>query len=366
MKRGVIMENNKEYKWALIGAGNGGQSMAGHLGVMGFSVKIFDVFKPVIDAINEQGGINVEGVVKGFGKVELATNDIKEALEDVDIAIVTLPALYHASIAKKCAPYLKDGQIVLLHPSATFGALEFRKVLQDENCTADIMLADTQTLLYACRSEYPGHANIFGIKNVVLTAALPSSDNEKVLSVLNTAFPQFIPAKNVLQTGLENLNAMMHPAPTILNSGRIDSQEDFMYYLDGVTPAIGHYVEEMDKERIAIGEKLGIKLTPMVDWYRTMYDATGNTLSELCKTTEAYKEVKGQKTLRTRYLLEDIPCSLEPIVSLGHMLGVDVSKMETIVDLTRGMLEDEIVPGRTMGKLGLEGMNVEQLNRFVS
>ncbi|MFT5873283.1 MAG: opine dehydrogenase [Clostridium sp.] len=356
----------KNYKWVLIGAGNGGQSMAGHLGVMGFSVKIFDVFKPVIDAIKEQGGIHVDGVVNGFGKVELATTDIKEALEDVDVIVVTLPSLYHASIAKACAPYLKDGQIVLLHPTATFGSLEFRKVLIDEKCKANIILADTQTLLYTCRSPKFGYANIFGIKNVVLTAALPSKYNEKVLSIINTAFPQFIAAENVLRTGLENLNAMMHPAPTILNTGRIDSQEDFLYYLDGITPAVGHYVEEMDKERIEIGKAVGLKLTPMTEWYRKMYDAKGDTLSELAKSTECYKGVKGQKSLKTRYLLEDVPNSLEPIVSLGHMLGVNVSKMETIVNLVRDMLGDEVVPGRTMARLGLEGMNVEQLNKLVN
>lgn len=362
------MRNNlegKNYKWVLIGAGNGGQSMAGHLGVMGFSVKIYDVFKPAIDVIKEQGGIYVDGVVHGFGKVELATNDIKEALEDADIVIVTLPSLYHASIAKACTPYLKDGQIVVLHPTATFGSIEFRKVLMDENCKADIIIADTQTLLYTCRSPKPGYASIFGIKNVVLTAALPAKYTEKVLRVLNTAFPQFIPAENVLRTGLENMNAMMHPAPTILNTGRIESQEDFLYYLDGITPTIGHYIEEMDKERIELGKAVGLELTPTTDWYRKMYNATGGTLCELAKSTECYKEVKGQNTLRTRYVLEDIPNSLEPMVSLGHMLGVDVSKMEIIVNLVRGMLGDEIVPGRTMTKLGLEGMDAEQLKKLV-
>src|SRR5665647_1643421 len=107
------MRNNlegKNYKWVLIGAGNGGQSMAGHLGVMGFSVKIYDVFKPTIDVIKEQGGIYVDGVVSGFGKVELATNDIKEALEDADIVIVTLPSLYHASICLLyTSPSPRDG-----------------------------------------------------------------------------------------------------------------------------------------------------------------------------------------------------------------------------------------------------------------
>lgn len=259
-----------DLKWSIIGAGNGGQAMAGHLAINGFSVKLFDVFESTIDAIKQKGGIQVEGAVQGFGKLELATADISEAIKGANIIVIVLPSLYHSEIAEKCAPYLEDGQIVVLHPGATCGAFDFKNTLDKLHCNKKITVAETQTLLYACRVSEPGHAFIYGIKNVVMVAALPAIENNTVVEALNTAFPQFKSAKNVLQTSLENLNAMMHPAPTILNTGRIDSQEDFLYYLDGITPAIGKYVEEMDKERIELGRLLGLEITPMTDWYKNV------------------------------------------------------------------------------------------------
>lgn len=356
----------KNINWAIVGGGNGGQSMAGHLGVKGFSVKIFDIDRDVVKKINEKGGIDVSGSVEGFGRVQLATTSIREVIDGSDFIIVVLPSLYHRDIARACAPHLKDGQIVLLHPGSTFGALEFRKTLMEEGCTGDVTIGETNTLLYACRVTETGKAHIFGIKNFLLAAALPARENKRMLKMLNTAFPQFREAKNVIHTSLENLNAMMHPAPTLLNTSKIDSKEDFLYYHEGITPIIGDYIEKMDEERILIGKALDIEIIPMKKWYVDMYDSTGETLSELCKNTIAYRGIKGQKTLMTRYVLEDIPYSLEAMMSLGKMVGIDVDRMETIVKLGRSILGDTLLRDkRTVGALGISEFSKEDLLSYV-
>ncbi|MCS5423104.1 MULTISPECIES: NAD/NADP octopine/nopaline dehydrogenase family protein [Psychrilyobacter] len=356
----------KNINWSIVGGGNGGQSMAGHLGVKGFPVKLFDVNEEVVKKINEKGGIDVSGIVEGFGKVQMATTNIREVIEDADFIIVVLPSLYHKDIAKACAPHLKDGQIVLLHPGSTFGALEFKKTLMEENCKADVTIGEVNSLLYACRVTEPGKAHIFGIKNYLFAAALPATENKRMLEVLNTAFPQFREAKNVIHTSLENFNAMMHPAPTLLNTSKIDSKEDFLYYHEGITPVIGEYIEKMDKERILIGKALDIDIIPMKKWYVDMYDSTGETLSELCKNTKAYNGIIGQKTLMTRYVLEDIPYSLEAMMSMGKMVGVNVDRMETIVNLGKSILGDDLLSDkRTMSALGFSDFSKEELLNYV-
>jgi hypothetical protein len=54
--------------------------LAGHLSIMGYKVRLYDVFPATVDAINAQGGIIVDGVVEGFGKPELVTTDIGKAI----------------------------------------------------------------------------------------------------------------------------------------------------------------------------------------------------------------------------------------------------------------------------------------------
>ena len=56
------------------------------------------------------------------------TSNIAEALEKAKMVMIVVPSSAHADIAKACAPYLTDGQIVILHPGRTCGAIEFSKV----------------------------------------------------------------------------------------------------------------------------------------------------------------------------------------------------------------------------------------------
>jgi opine dehydrogenase len=333
---------------------------------MGFAVRLYDIIPETIKAINEQGGIRVDGAVEGFGRLEFATTDLAQALEGADIVMVVAPALAHAKIAQACAPHLREGQVVFIHPGATCGALEFRKVLEDQQCQARIPLAEANSLIYACRCPQPGHASIFGIKQQLMVAAFPAREGGHVLDLLNKAFPQMYEGKNVLHTSLENPNAMLHPAPSILNTSIIESGRDWLYYYDGITPSIGAFVEGLDRERIAVGEKLGLELMPLIPWFRVVYDAHGQTLSEAVRNNKAYAQVQGQKTLRTRYLLEDIPMGLVPLAALGRVLGVPVGRAETIIKLGEYILnEDFTTTGRTLENLGLSGMGPQDILHFV-
>lgn len=362
----LTTDQQERFRWAVIGGGNGGQSLSGHLALMGFPVRLYDIFPETIEAINTQGGIQVDGTVEGFGKLELATTHLAEALDGADIVMVVAPALAHGAIAKNCAPHLTNGQIVFIHPGATCGALEFRKVLQDEHCQAKVTIAEANSLLYACRCSKPGQASILGIKNTLMVAALPSIDTESVVKKLTTAFPQMYAGTNVLETSMENLNMMMHPGPTLLNTSLIESDRDWLYYYDGITPSIGAFVEEMDQERLAVGRALGLELKSLLTWYKLMYDAEAGTLSETVKKNKAYAGVKGHSSMRTRYVLEDIPMGLVPAVSFGKMLGVSVERMEVVVKLGELLLkEDFTTSGRTLGNLGLLGMNADKLVKFV-
>ncbi|MDZ7837274.1 MAG: hypothetical protein U5N58_04580 [Actinomycetota bacterium] len=61
----------------------------------------------------------------GLVKLKLSSNRIDKVIKGADVIMVVVPANAHASIAQRCAPYLEDGQIVVLNPGRTCGALEF-------------------------------------------------------------------------------------------------------------------------------------------------------------------------------------------------------------------------------------------------
>lgn len=354
--------------WAIIGGGNGGQTVAGHLATLGENVRLFDVVQSTVDALNKKGGIQLHHAVEGFGKIEFATTDIEKAIDGADIVMMVLPSIYHENMAKKIIPCLKDGMVVFLHPEASCGAIAFRKVMKDLGCTADIVLGAASTLLYSTRIEEPGEVYIFGIKEEVSMAALPACDNDKLEAAICGALPWFKPVPNVLLTSLGNLNAMMHPAPMLLNTSRIeaDPHVPYQYYLEGITPSIGKYVDAMDQERIAVAKELGYGLRTIREDYIAMYKCGDETtpLYQLCKNNPGYVGIMTSKTLKTRYVLEDVPYSLEAIRSIAKVVGVATPCIDAIITLGHTIMGDDMDTGRTPEMLGIDGMDKEALLAF--
>lgn len=359
-------EHPQNPRWAIIGGGNGGQSVSAHLALMGYHVRLYDISPITVDAINNQGGIELEGVVKGFGKIDCATTNLLEAVKGAHLIMVIAPATAHRDIAKALAPCLRDGQIIVLHPGATCGALEFYQVLADENCPARVTIGETNTLIYACRSSKPGQTTILGIKNRLLAATLPAEQSDNVADILKSAYPQVHAADNVLITSFDNTNPIVHPATVLLNAAVIDSQRKWMFYREGITPSVGAFLEKMDAERIAVGKALGLDLWSCRDQYVIEYGVNESTLSDAVRKNEAYADIKGPNSLETRYLLEDIPMGLVPLVAIGKSLNVPVERMETIIKLGEYMLAKDLTTnGRTLENIGLSGMTAAEIRRFI-
>ncbi len=358
-------------KFTVIGAGHGGKVMAAHLGLMGFQTNLYNRTMEHIAAIKELGGIDLvgfEGEKREFGKLQKVTSNIEEAIEGTDMIMVVVPSSAHAEIAKNLAPYLKDGQIIVLHPGRTCGAIEVAKVLRDHQCTADVTIAEAETFIYASRSDGPAQAHIFRIKEAVPLAALPATRTKEVLERIHQAYPQFIDGGNVLQTGLNNMGSIFHPALTLLNAGWIESTHgDYQFYIDGASPSVARVLETLDRERVTVGSSLGLNTRNAMDWLKLAYDTTGADLYEAIHNQEGYYGIKAPATLNHRYIFEDVPMSLVPIASLGERFGVSVKAMNAIITLGNIVHRtDYWRRGRTVEKLGIDNISVAELTEYVN
>ncbi len=358
-------------KYSVLGAGHGGKAMAAHLSLMGFTVNLWNRTFDHVDAINKRGGIELEcneDCARGFGKLNLVTSDIGEAIRDAEILMVVVPSSAHADIARLVARHLQNGQIIILHPGRTCGALEFAKVLKDNYCQAEVTLAEAETFIYASRSDGPAQARIFRIKEAVPLAALPATRTQLVLGKLKNSYPQFIDGFYVLHTGLNNMGAIFHPALTLLNAGWIESTHgDYQFYIDGVTPSVARVLESLDRERVTVASSLGIRARTAMEWLKMAYDAVGDTLEEAIHNQPGYYGIKAPSTLNHRYIYEDVPMSLVPIASLGARYGVSVRGIDSIIRL--GCIvhrTDYWRRGRTVEKLGIGELSVSELTRYVN
>jgi opine dehydrogenase len=361
---------NEKTRYTVIGAGHGGKAMAAHLALEGYPVCLYNRTADNISVIHKRGGIaleSYEGGPRGFGRLERTTSDMGEALAEADVIMVVVPSSAHADVARAAAPHLRDGQIVILHPGRTCGAIEFRKVLRESTCTSDVIVAETETLIYASRSDGPAQARIFRIKDSVPVAALPATQTSRVLEAVAPAYPQFIDGGSVLHTGMNNMGAIFHPALTILNAGRIESTGgEFQFYIDGVTHSVAHVLEELDRERVTVAAALGIRAQTAEEWLKRAYDATGADLYDAIHNQTGYYGITAPKTLNHRYIFEDVPMSLVPIAALGQAYGVSVRGIDSMIRLACIIHRtDYWRRGRTLDKLGLQGLSVSELTRFV-
>ena len=345
--------------------------MAAHLALMGFTVTLYNRTFGHIAALKARGGIDLdsaEGGPHGFTKLALVTSDMAEAFQDAQMIMVVVPSSAHGDVAKNVAPYLKDGQIIVLHPGRTCGSLEFTKVLHDQGCTADVTVAEAETFIYASRSDGPAQARIFRIKEAVPLAALPATRTSQVLDCLREAYPQFIDGVNVLHTGLNNMGAIFHPTLTLLNAGWIESTHgDYQFYIDGVTPSVARVLEALDRERVTVASSLGIRARTAMEWLQMAYNTIGEDLHEAIHNQPGYYGITAPSTLSHRYIFEDVPMSLVPIASLGERFGVSVRGMEAIIRLACIVHRtDYWRRGRTVDKLGIGDLSISELTRYVN
>ena len=358
-----------ELQITIIGAGHGGKTMAADLAARGYPVRLYNRTYEHVAAIALRGGIEItlEDGDQLFGAIPLVTSDLAQALEGVPLIMVIVPASGHRDVAQAAAPHLQDGQILVLNPGRTGGALEFRHSLREAGCTAEVIVAEAETFLFASRSIGPAQAQLFRRKNTVPLAALPASATPMVLDLLHEVYPQFIAAPNVLHTSLNNMGAVFHPALTLLNAGWIEATGgDFEFYVDGVTPSTAHMLERLDRERVTIAAALGVRAQSAIEWLARAYSAQGNNLYDAMHDNPGYKGIKAPRTLHHRYIFEDVPFSLVPMAEFGKRFGVEVWGIEAMIQLACVLHgTDYRHRGRTLERMGLVGYSLSEITRLV-
>jgi opine dehydrogenase len=352
----------------ILGAGNGGQAMAAFLSLSNYEVVLYDRYEEAVAPILQKGGIELSGVsAQGFAPLAKVTTDLKEALLGKGLILVVLPAFAHAYIAEQIAPLLRDDDRIILSPGSTGGALEFKKILSEHGAPKDVKVGETNTLIYACRMSGPGHVKILGVKDYLGVAALPAKDAQALLVPMKELYPQAYAEKNVLSTGLNNLNPMFHVFPTLANLGWLEATHgNFRFYHDGVTDSVAKLVEAVDRERMMLCQSLGIPTLSVIEWQKKFYGASGGSLPEALRSNRSYEEIQAPGSKETRLLMEDVPMGLVPMSEIAKIAGVQTPFMDSAILLTSEIMgQDYRATGRNLDAMGLVGLNKERLLRRV-
>ncbi len=356
----------KNLRITIIGAGNGGQAIAGHSASLGHSVCLYSRSLETLSSMLLNRKIALTGAICEEGVLDLITDDIRQAVEFADIILVVTTATAHRTIAAQMLPYLKDGQIIILNPGRTLGVLAVNNIFS-QRPDLKIHVAEAQTLVYACRLISPGIVNVIGVKDKVLLSGINAQETAYIIEQIKPIYDCFVPAKNLIQTGFENIGAIFHPSVVLFNAATIERNTPFYFYRD-MTPNVASFIMKLDQERIAIGKAYGEELISVYDWMVYAYPNTwGNTLCERMRNNPAYYDILGPGSIFTRQLTEDIPTGVIPMSELGHVAGVETPIMDSIIRLSSALLNmDFKKDGRTLENMGLSNMDKVSIIKMIS
>lgn len=355
----------KTRRIAIIGAGNGGQAAAFELAKKGFAVHLCDIDKRVIQEIGEAGGIRASGRLEGFAEISLLTTDVTEAVEEAEAIVPMVPRYAHRAIANQLVSCLKEEQHILLCPGSTLGEIEFAKVLRENGKGQTV--STVATLPYACRLNKPGEVSVTLVAKTLFFSSFPGKNTEEEAHYFIDLFPAISRMSSGLEVGLNNGNLVTHPVPTLLNAARIEKGEDFLFYREGVTPSVARINQKLDEERMALCRALGFREIPLTErLFLTGYaDQVYETALQAYHRSEAFKPILAPRSLKDRYLFEDVAYGLVTLASLGECLEVPTPTMRLITALASEVTGvDFWQEGMTLSHLGMERLDVSKLLQF--
>src|SRR5271165_582636 len=355
----------------IIGAGIGGLYLVAELGIAGFRLRLHDIDDSKLSEIRARGGVDVEGEKGGFAPVERATTDLEPAIDGADVIIVVTGGSAQAVVARSLAPLVRDGQVILLIQGNTGGSLIVRRALYDAGCRAEVDVAEMDNYPYSCWRRSPTRIRPIVRKRWLQIATFPGNRIGAVFPRLSPLFPEAVAAPNSLYTGLTNANAMLHVANCVANAGRIESEDSYKFYAEGVTPAVAQLYEAINAERVAVAAALGASVPSLDDWFERVYGVRGATLVETCQqltynSDGPYQATGTPKSLDHKFITEDVPTGLIPMSALGAAAGVSTPAINALVELAQKMTgKDFAAEARTLKRLALSGMDAPQVRRVM-
>ena len=353
----------------VLGGGNTAFSIAAKLTLDGVKVTLCEIpsFEHMVEPIQESREIAIDGVARqGTARLERVTTDFAQGIPENELLLLSVPAYAHRPFAEACAPHLQSGQTLVLMPG-TLGSLEFAEVLHAHGAPADVTFAEVDTAPYVCRKLTPTSAHVWGVVDGLGLGVWPASQGERVLQLVEPLFPGISLYPHAVACGLSSMNPVVHPAGVLMNAGRIEySRGDFYFYDEGVTPAVCNVVYAIDAERLAVADKIGVKLTPVDEAFHAAGFGPKGDLWATINGSRMLTQLRAPGVLENRWLTEDVPYGIAAWSLLGEQIGVPCPRMHALVDLNSAMMKRDFwASARTPEHLGIAGMNRDELVSYL-
>lgn len=287
----------------------------------------------------------------------------KELADGSDVVLVALPGYGHKTVLDAIAPYLREGQPVIISSHASFGALYLLQKLAERGISLPVTVWGTT--LATARQPDLATVNVNTVRSKIDCATVPVAKAEEGLALCQQLFgDRFVPRDDLLAISLSNLNPQNHMGIALCNMTRMEHGEKWSQG-GNVTPNVGRLMEALDAERVAIAEELGLKVRTIFEHYHLSYHVPIASIAEMnAELHEKGIGGQGPATADSRYVTEDVPYGLAVTAALGRMAGRPAVLHQAGVDIFSAMYgRDFLAENELLTEVGLEHLTLQQLRQ---
>jgi opine dehydrogenase len=277
--------------------------------------------------------------------------------------LIAVPGNGHRAVIDAVAPHLASGQVVVISSHCSFSALYLSQRLAARRVACPI--AAWATTVTTGRRKGAGAVNMTTLRKEVDVASVPASASEPALAACRVLFGErFKPSADLLAVSLSNLNPPVHMANSLCNLTRMERGEAWSNY-GCMTDAVGRLIEALDRERLALAASFGLTVRSIQDHMHLSFDLPRGTVGEMAREQDKRRGgmPPGPTTLDHRYITEDVPFGLVPLIAIARAAKVPVPLHEAGVALFGAIYgrnfaaENDLLPA-----LGIEKLSAAQLH----
>ena len=312
-----------------------GAVCASDLTLSGHEVR-FTVFAGQADLLPElrrAGGFTVEGDAQhliskktGFAKLDRICDTTAEALKDAEVVLIEVDINRLEEKFSALIPQLARGAVVHVQSHGYWPAARLTPLLRRAG-REDVLVTEAPAPTHAARINGTV-VTPKGLRKGIQVATVPASRSDEALAALKPLFPYFTAASSVLQTGLENLNLIVHPAMVLPNVGAMERAKldgrTFGFYQEGVVPAAGVLGDALDAERKRVCEAYGVEHTTMPQAIEQYYGFKGGSFYEAMQNPVYKSFPPFQPDIWRSWASDDLPYAIVPCVQLADQAGIAV------------------------------------------
>jgi opine dehydrogenase len=310
-----------------------GAVCAADLTLAGHEVRfaVFPEQKDQLPAVRKAGGFTVEGGAEhliskktGFARLAKICDTTAEALNDAEAVLIEVDMHRLEEKVSAMIPEFARGTVVHVQSHGYWPAARLTPLLRKAG-RDDVLVTEAPAPTHAARIDGTV-VTPKGLRKGIRIATVPASRSDEALAVLKPLFPDFAAATSVLQTGLENLNLIVHPAMVLPNIGAMERAKlvgrKFGFYQEGVVPAAGVLGDALDAERKRACEAYGVEHTPMPKAIEQYYGFRSDTFYEAMQNP-VYKSFPAfQPDIWRAWSADDLRYAVVPCVQLANQAGI--------------------------------------------